>query len=137
MNERSMNIQEGHGHEPESEQQSQHQPRGLRGPRHVQIDGKEYVSLPTAAKTLKIAHMTMYKWATNQVVGDGKPLDVYQDPMSKHRFISLEEVQRLANRFRRSGTSDNVGRGSLQGGASKTSPTVKSQARRQPKRRSK
>lgn len=67
--------------------------------REVESEGKKYISLLAAAKQLHVTRGTVHKWATKRVLADGTVLDVIQDKVSKHHFISVDSVERLANRF--------------------------------------
>lgn len=68
--------------------------------RQVVVQGVTYVSLPFAAKEVGVAHPTMHKWATGKLSAGGVALDVVRDEISKHRFISLQSVELLKNRFK-------------------------------------
>jgi len=108
--------------------------RGKRVAREFKIDGKIYVSLPTAAKRLSVTHMTLHRWASQKLLPDGTPLDVIQDPMSKHRFILNEHVERLAHRFTAVGSPENSARPTNQNYPPESSRTDASPQTKIPKR---
>lgn len=88
--------------------------RKKKGPREIEIDGKKYVSLPTAAKMLSVTHGTLHGWATKNIaVYAGRPISVVKDPVSRHRFISLDEVELLKHRFEPLHAAPNTTRESL------------------------
>jgi hypothetical protein len=115
---------------PKPEPAAPQKTRRPKSPRQIEIDGKVYVSLPTAAKLLHVTHVTMHNWAEKKVqLSNGKPINVVRDPMSRHRFISLEEVGLLAHRFTPDAPSENGLRGSL-GKDVTASPTGETAPRR-------
>jgi len=114
--------------QPEESETPPKRTRPGRRPRELEIEEKRYVSLPTAAKQLGVTHGTMHNWATKKVLPDGTELDIVQDKISRHRFISVENVELLANRFGRVGSSASAGRVSLKMAAPNISGTKPSES---------
>lgn len=63
------------------------------------IGGKNYYSVPEAAKQVDVSRMTMLRWVTGRVPLNGLRIQAIRDPISGHYYVCEDSIKELVKRF--------------------------------------